>query len=60
MLSNGAVNREEALGMARRFEAAHGTFSVSGRLVRVFRLIMQALVIQSNDTIIGRHANLLV
>ena len=50
MLSNGAMRRKKALGMASRLEPTHGSFSLSGRLVRILRPIIQTFVLPVFNT----------
>jgi hypothetical protein len=45
MVSDGATSREKALSMAGRREAAHLSFPLSSRLVRIFCLVIQAFML---------------
>ena len=46
---DGCMDREKVLHLARGFEAAHLAFLLAGRLMRDFRLIVQALVLAVLD-----------
>jgi hypothetical protein len=45
MVGDRSKGREKSLGMTRGFETAHGSFTLSGRLMRVFGSIIQAFVL---------------
>ncbi len=45
MLADRAVGRQKSLGMTDRFEAPHPSFPLPSRLVGIFGLIVQALVL---------------
>jgi hypothetical protein len=50
VLGDGAISGKEALGVSWGFEFTHASFSLPGRLVRIFRTIIEVAVLPMFDT----------
>jgi hypothetical protein len=53
VVRDGSEDREKALSVSRRFEAAHGSFTLPHWVMRVFRSIVQTFVLAVLDA--GHH-----
>lgn len=50
MVGDQSKGREKLLSMTWGCEAAHGSFALSGRLMRIFRLVVESFVLTVLDT----------
>jgi hypothetical protein len=50
VLGDGAIGGKEALGVSWGFEFTHASFPLRGRLVRIFRTIIEVAVLPMFDT----------